>query len=200
MSRFFQGSSSESESSEEESLYSEEEEERDAEDSEEEDSEEDEDESDDDSDESGSATGVNRFLRSDDEESDDEEEEDKGTVVKSARDKKFEELEGTVRLIENAEKIGDWPVISSGKSSNSSGKLPRLTAYRVRQAQPTAAQTHQGQRWQSAQTLCQDCRRSGGLGHGNRREAKGHTKEDERACSQRSQRRPPKDSKAEQRV
>lgn len=120
MSRFFQGSSSESESSEEESLYSEEEEERDAEDSEEEESEEEEDESDEDSDESGSATGVNRFLRSDDEESDDSEEEDKGTVVKSARDKKFEELEGTVRLIENAEKIGDWPVISAGKSSKCS--------------------------------------------------------------------------------
>ena len=34
--------------------------------------------------------------------------------MKSARDKKFEELEGTIRLIENAEKIGDWTVISTG--------------------------------------------------------------------------------------
>ncbi|KAI9725309.1 MAG: Translation initiation factor 3 subunit c [Chrysothrix sp. TS-e1954] len=129
MSRFFHGSDSSSESSsEEEELLSGEEgsgeeskskpkpKPKAAADSSEEESssEEDDDESDSDesSDEEG-ATGVNRFLRSDDEDESSAEEEDKVTVVKSAKDKKYEELEGTVRLIENAEKIGDWAVISS---------------------------------------------------------------------------------------
>ena len=105
MSRFFHGSDSSSESSsEEEALYSGGEE---AEEDSEEDSS---------SDDEGAATGVNRFLKkdaflkSDDEESD---EEDKVTVVKSAKDKRYEELEGTIRLIENAEKINDWAVISA---------------------------------------------------------------------------------------
>ena len=33
------------------------------------------------------------------------------TVVKSAKDKRYEELEGTIRLIENAEKLYAWDVI-----------------------------------------------------------------------------------------
>lgn len=110
MSRFFQGSDSESSSEEEE--YSLDEEEREEE-SEEEESEEEEDEDEDEesSEEEGGKTGASRFLR---EASDDESEsdEDKVTVVKSAKDKRFDELEGTVRLIENAEKISDWNAIN----------------------------------------------------------------------------------------
>ncbi|KAF2236836.1 eukaryotic translation initiation factor-like protein 3 subunit 8 [Viridothelium virens] len=115
MSRFFHGSDSSSESSEEEELYSgDEEAEKSEEESEEEsDEEEDEDEEDEsESDEAGAKGGASRFMKDvSDEESTDEE--DKATVVKSAKDKRFEELEGTVRLIENAEKINDWAVISS---------------------------------------------------------------------------------------
>ena len=111
MSRFFAGdSSSESSSSDEEELYSgqSEEEQSEQESSEAEDSD---DESS--SDEEGGKTGANRFMR--DAESDESEsDEDKVTVVKSAKDKRLEELEGTVRLIDNAEKINDWAVINTG--------------------------------------------------------------------------------------
>lgn len=114
MSRFFHGSDSSSESSEdEEELYSEEEE---SEEDSSEESEEEEDESDDDSssDDDG-ARGVNRFLKKDGfgaADSSDESDEEKVTVVKSAKDKRYEELEATIRLIENAEKINDWAVVS----------------------------------------------------------------------------------------
>ncbi|RAH51065.1 translation initiation factor eIF3 core subunit c [Aspergillus brunneoviolaceus CBS 621.78] len=113
MSRFFYGggSDSESSSSDEEELYSDREEE---EQSEEESSEEEEDSEDESSseDEGAGKTGASRFMRnvSDSEESEDEE---KVTVVKSAKDKRLEELEGTIKLIENAEKINDWAVIST---------------------------------------------------------------------------------------
>jgi len=115
MSRFFHAgdSSSESSSSDEEELYSGEEA---AEKSENESSEEEEASDDDDSSSSsdeGGKTGANRFMRDAVEESDDEDE-DKVTIVKSAKDKRLEELEGTIRLIENAEKINDWAVISTG--------------------------------------------------------------------------------------
>lgn len=114
MSRFFYGggSDSESSSSDEEELYSDREEE---EQSEEESSEEEEDSEEESSseDEGAGKTGASRFMRnvSDSEESEDEE---KVTVVKSAKDKRLEELEGTIKLIENAEKINDWAVISTG--------------------------------------------------------------------------------------
>lgn len=119
MSRFFYGSESSSESSEEEeSLYGsdKEEEERSEEsssDSEESDAEDSDDSS---SDDDGGKTGASRFLReaSDESESD---EEDRVTVVKSAKDKRFDEFEGTIRLIENAEKINDWGVISERQSA-----------------------------------------------------------------------------------
>lgn len=129
-SRFFHGSDTSSDSSEdEEELYSGSDEEeakkskkkaatKDASSSGESDSDDsdDSDEEDSDSDDSStSGTGVNRFLVSEDGQSAADEEEDKPTVVKSARDKRFEELEGTVRLIENALKIGDWAVISGGR-------------------------------------------------------------------------------------
>ncbi|GKZ21384.1 translation initiation factor 3 subunit c [Aspergillus brasiliensis] len=113
MSRFFYGggSDSESSSSEEEELYSdrEEEEEQSEEESSEEESEEEEESSDD---EDAGKTGANRFMKnvSESEESEDEE---RVTVVKSAKDKRLEELESTVKLIENAEKINDWAVIST---------------------------------------------------------------------------------------
>ena len=110
MSRFFQGSDSESSSEEEFDLNENNEEES----SEESSDEEEEDEDDDDSSssgEEGGKTGASRFLReaSEDESESDEE---KVTVVKSAKDKRFDELEGIVRLIENAEKIGDWNAIN----------------------------------------------------------------------------------------
>ena len=109
-SRFFQGSDSSSESSEEEEFEIEEQAASESESSEE-DSDEEEDEDESSSDEEGGKTGASRFLReaSDESESDDE---DKVTIVKSAKDKRFDELEGIIRLIENAQKISDWVAIN----------------------------------------------------------------------------------------
>ena len=67
----------------------------------------------------GEKGGANRFMR-DASESEESEDEEKVTVVKSAKDKRLEELENTVHLIENAEKINDWAVISAGESFLSS--------------------------------------------------------------------------------
>ena len=110
-SRFFTASDSSSEESSEEELYSDEEasdEEKSEEESEEEESGEEESSSDEE-------LGANRFLRdvSDESESDDE---DQGKQLKSAKDKRFDELEGTIRKMENAEKISDWAAISTGRS------------------------------------------------------------------------------------
>ena len=117
MSRFFAaGDSSSESSSEEEELYSDEEQERPAgqaaESSEEESDEEEEDE-DESSSEEGGPAGVSRFLR--DAASSDEESSDSDTpkVVKSAKSKRFEELESTIKLIDNARKINDWNSISN---------------------------------------------------------------------------------------
>ncbi|EXJ58243.1 eukaryotic translation initiation factor 3 subunit C [Cladophialophora yegresii CBS 114405] len=115
-SRFFHGgdSDSESSSSEEEELYSEKEEE-----SEEESEEEDEDEdesSEESSEDEGRGLGASRFLKPSGpggDDSDESEDEDRERVVKSAKDKRFAELEGTIKAIENAQKIGDWAVIAS---------------------------------------------------------------------------------------
>lgn len=113
MSRFFtQGdSSSESSSSDEEELYSEEE---GAQKSEEESSEEEEasEEEESSSSDEGGKSGVSKFLR-DVASSDESEDEDKVTVVKSAKDKRLEELEGVVKVIDNASKIGDWSTIAT---------------------------------------------------------------------------------------
>jgi hypothetical protein len=110
-SRFFYGSDSESSSSgEEEDVYDHsEEEDSEAEDSGDESTDSGSEESDDDG-----KTGVNKFLRdaADSEESEDEE---KVTIVKSAKDKRLEALENTIKLIENAQKISDWSVISTGE-------------------------------------------------------------------------------------
>ncbi len=114
MSRFFRSgddSSSES-SSDEEELYSEEEEEKDVEGSEEEDTDDedkDEDESEEESsdDEGVKKTGASRFLRGESSESEDSDE-DQPKTVKSAKDKRFAELEATIDAIEKKQRINDW--------------------------------------------------------------------------------------------
>ena len=114
MSRFFTAgdSSSESSSSDEEDLYSgDEAEQKPEEESSEE--EEDEEEPSSSSSDEGGKTGGSRFLR-DVASSDESEDEDKVTIVKSAKDKRHEELEGIVKLIDNASKIGDWSTIAAG--------------------------------------------------------------------------------------
>jgi hypothetical protein len=111
-SRFFAASDSSSDESSEEELYS------NGEESGEENSDKDSDSGsdDDDSSDSGSdAGGANRFLK--DASSDSESDNDDGEkVLKSAKDKRFDELEATIRLIENAQKINDWAVISDRTS------------------------------------------------------------------------------------
>ena len=120
MSRFFTAgdSSSESSSSDEEELYSDEEPTKAV--AEEASGEEDEDEDEDDSssDEEGGG-GFSRFLR--DAASDEGSSSDSDTpkVVKSAKSKRYEELEGTIKLIDNAIKINDWSSISTGMSYHS---------------------------------------------------------------------------------
>ncbi|EAL84535.1 Translation initiation factor 3 subunit c [Aspergillus fumigatus] len=110
-SRFFYGggSDSDSSSSDEEELYSDREEE---EKSEEEESSEEEDETSEEE-ESDEETGARKFLKDVASDSEEEEEEEKVTVVKSAKDKRLDELENTIKLIENAKKINDWAVIST---------------------------------------------------------------------------------------
>ncbi|KAL3441021.1 eukaryotic translation initiation factor 3 subunit EifCc [Aspergillus insuetus] len=108
MSRFFYGDSdSDSASSDEEVLSDEEVEQSEEEESSEEEVESSEEESSDDE-----AGGAKRFIKnmSESEESEDEE---VVKVVKSAKDKRLGELEGTIKLIENAQKINDWAVIST---------------------------------------------------------------------------------------
>ena len=72
---------------------------------------EDEDESDDEGEAHKEAKPKSRFLRDSDEEESDEEVK---RVVKSARDKRLEEMEATGRTMDNALKINDWIAISSG--------------------------------------------------------------------------------------
>lgn len=118
MSRFFYRGGSDSESSssdEEEDVYkrSEAEEESDEESSDQSESGSEESESDD---EAIAKGGAAAFLKDESESEEEEEEEEKVTVVKSAKDKRLEGLENTIKLIENAEKINDWAVISTGES------------------------------------------------------------------------------------
>ena len=118
MSRFFTAgdSSSESSSSDEEELYSEEETEQKSEkassDEEEEGSDEDESSS---SDDEGGKSGVSKFLRDAASSEGESSDSDTPKIVKSAKDKRLEELEGVIKLIENAEKINDWSSISTGR-------------------------------------------------------------------------------------
>lgn len=115
MSRFFAASDSSSEESSEEELYSNDE----ASDKEGSDKDSDAEDTDDDSDSdsSGSGAGANRFLKDADSESESEDE-DANKVLKSAKDKRFDELEATIRQIENAQKINDWAVISERMSTS----------------------------------------------------------------------------------
>lgn len=135
MSRFFHGdSSSESSSSDEEELYSEGEEE------EEEQAASDEEESDEDGSDSDASTNdegdgkraVNRFVRSDnDSDSEESSDDEQVKIVKSAKDKRLEELESTVKAIENGQKINDWGSISTGMVLVMAVMIPgmRLTRY-----------------------------------------------------------------------
>lgn len=108
MSRFFHGGSSDSEtetSSEEESVFSEEEQEVQVQ---------------------GAVGGrftkaaaatatrsaFSRFLR---DEADSDESDDGKRVVRSAKEKLFEDLKATIRAAENAKKINDWTVIQIGE-------------------------------------------------------------------------------------
>ena len=133
MSRFFHGdSSSESSSSDEEELYSEEEEEEkaasDAEDSDEEEDE-DEDESSSEDEDGAKKSGANRFMRDADSESEDSSDEDRAKIVKSAKDKRLEELEATVKAIENGQKINDWGSISAGRLYRTMGDIEQRLIY-----------------------------------------------------------------------
>lgn len=115
MSRFFRGgddSSTDSSSSDEEELYSEEEEQEEQEESSEEDSDEESEESS--SDEEGERRqGAAQFLRDVSSESEDSDEEVRAKV-KSAKDKRLDELESSIKQIENGQKNGDWTLISAG--------------------------------------------------------------------------------------
>jgi translation initiation factor 3 subunit C len=139
-SRFFHGGDSDSDSSsEEEDLYEQPVDDS-AESEDEDDSDEEEDDDDDSSSDDDEGKGASRFLRGDSD-SDDSDDEDRERVVKSAKDKRLDELEGTIKLIDNAEKIGDWAVINSGMFV-----VPQdgfgLTRYRIRQAEPSSCQDY----------------------------------------------------------
>jgi translation initiation factor 3 subunit C len=115
MSRFFQGSDSDTEtsSSSDEDIYSEHDDEEQLDgdsDLGEEDESEAEESSDNDDD---PAARRNKFLRG--AVASDESDEDEGKrVVKSAKDKRLQEIEATSKAIENGGKINDWAVISNG--------------------------------------------------------------------------------------
>lgn len=122
-SRFFRGgddSSSDSSSDEEELLTEEEESEDQQKDDSEEDSDEqsDEDDDDDDSDDSDgdgpSKGGANWFLKDASSESEDSDDEVRAKV-KSAKDKRLDELDSSIKQIENGQKNGDWTLISAGE-------------------------------------------------------------------------------------
>ena len=139
MSRFFTAgdSSSESSSSDEEELYSDDEptQDHDEEESSEEDEDEDEDESS--SDDEGAAGGVSRFLRDAASSDGDSSDSDTPKVVKSAKNKRLEELEGVVKLIYNAVKINDWSTVSTGGFKTLGTGFGVNSICRIRQAQPS---------------------------------------------------------------
>ncbi|GAO47560.1 hypothetical protein G7K_1764-t2 [Saitoella complicata NRRL Y-17804] len=94
------------------------------------------DSSDDDSssDEDGPSRGANRFLKGGDSDDSDEEEETK-RVVKSAKDKRYDEIVSSVSVIANATKINDWVTISTEfdklnkltqKTKQLDGRIPRV--------------------------------------------------------------------------
>jgi hypothetical protein len=138
-SRFFHGGDSDSDSSsEEEDLYEQPVDDSADSDEDEDDSDEEEDDDDDSSSDDDEGKGASRFLRGDSD-SDDSDDEDRERVVKSAKDKRLDELEGTIKLIDNAEKIGDWAVINSGMSVVPQDRIG-LTRHRIRQVEPSSSQ------------------------------------------------------------
>ncbi|KAF1948053.1 eukaryotic translation initiation factor 3 subunit C [Clathrospora elynae] len=151
-SRFFAASDSSSDESSEEELYS------NGEGSEQDDSDKDSDDDSDDDDsssDSGSETGANRFLKDAESESESEDE-DTNKVLKSAKDKRFDELEATIRLIENAQKINDWAVISDQfdklirqvptLTKQNDGKVPKLYVQAIADLETVVGETHEKQK------------------------------------------------------
>ena len=117
MSRFFQGSDSDTDtsSSSEDEMYSESEEESDQHSDMEAQSDEDEsEESDEGSDYEARGPAARRDYFMKGAASDESDEEGGKRVVKSARDKRLQEIEATTKAIENGGKINDWVVISNG--------------------------------------------------------------------------------------
>jgi translation initiation factor 3 subunit C len=115
MSRFFQGSDSDtdSSSSSDEEIYSDQEDEEQSDDDlEMDENDEDESEAEGSGEEDEGAQRRNIFLRG--AVSDESDEEEGKRVVRSAKDKRLQEIEATTKLIENGGKINDWVVISNG--------------------------------------------------------------------------------------
>lgn len=144
MSRFFTaGDSSSESSSDEEELYSDGEAAKDEEESSSEEEASDESSSDE---EEGGKTGASRFMKGDESGSDSGSDSDTPKVVKSAKSKRLEELDGVVKLIDNAIKINDWSSISTGdfisraRRCNLSDALQNLTSSIVRspRSRPTS--------------------------------------------------------------
>jgi len=125
MSRFFRGgddSSSES-SSDEEELYGSDEEQQvptkdmDSDDSDEDDSDEESGSGSSSDDDGAPKKGLSRFLVDQDSSESEESGDEAGTAkVKSAKDKRHDELEATINGIVNGQKINDWVSISNGLS------------------------------------------------------------------------------------
>jgi translation initiation factor 3 subunit C len=123
MSRFFRGgddSSSES-SSDEEELYGSDEEQKvptkdmDSDDSDEKDSDEESESESSSDDDDAPKKGLSRFLVDQDTSESEESGDEAGTAkVKSAKDKRHDELEATITGILNGQKINDWVSISNG--------------------------------------------------------------------------------------
>jgi translation initiation factor 3 subunit C len=113
MSRFFQGSDSDSDtsSSEESVSFSEQEDEVQSEGGSEMEDESEEEESDEE--ERGAMARRDYFLRG--AQSDESDEEEGRRVVRSAKDKRLQEIETTTKAIENGGKINDWVLISNGE-------------------------------------------------------------------------------------
>jgi translation initiation factor 3 subunit C len=115
MSRFFQGSDSDtdSSSSSDEEIYSDQDDEEQSDDDlGMDDEDEDESEAEGSGEEDQGAQRRNIFLRG--AVSDESDEEEGKRVVRSAKDKRLQEIEATTKLIENGGKINDWVVISNG--------------------------------------------------------------------------------------
>jgi len=119
-SRFFRGGndSSSDSSSDEEELTSEEEleeQKKGAQDDSDEDSDEEseEEESEEESSDDEGPKGAMKFLKDESESESEDSDEEKPGIVKSAKDKRLEELDACIKQIENGQKNGDWSLISS---------------------------------------------------------------------------------------